>query len=138
MRQPAVHLFGGLRVEHDDRAAAVGGILATLHETVQFELRGQLARRGQGKPERRGDLTHRLLALGADMSEHGHVAAPELRFARDQFEQLRRRPAAPEAPQHLAKRRAELVELAPAHRGNSCSPVNSYHLVIVSSDEERR
>ena len=114
-----MHLPGRLRVEDDDRAAAVGGILAPHHEAVQLEFRRQLARRGQREPERRGDLAHGLLALGADVREDGQVAASELRLARDELEQLGRRATAPEPPEHLAERRAELVQLAPAHRGNA-------------------
>ncbi len=118
-----MHLRGRLRLEHHDRAAPVGWILAALHEPVQLELRGQLARCGQREPQRSGDLADRLLALGADVGEHGHMPAAELRLARDELEQLRRRPAPPEAPQHLAKRRPELAELAAAHCGNSCFPL---------------
>ena len=97
-----MHLVGRARVQHDDRPAAVGRILAPLDEMVQLELCRQLARCRQRQPEGSGDLTHRLLALGADVGEHGHVPASELGFARDELEQLGRGPPAPEAPQDLA------------------------------------
>ena len=93
-----MHLPGRLWVEHDDRAAAVGGILATHHEAVQLELRRQLARRGQREAERGGDLAHGLFALGADVREDGQVAASELRLTRDELEQLGRWATAPEPP----------------------------------------
>jgi len=123
VREPAEHLSGRLRVEDDDRAAAVGGILAAHHEAVQLELRRQLAGGGQREPERRGDLAHRLLALGADVGENGQVAAPRLRLPRDELEQFRGRSAAPETAEHLAKGSPKLAELAPAHCGNTCPPL---------------
>jgi hypothetical protein len=47
------------------------------------------------------------------------VAASELRLTRDELEQLGRWATAPEPPQHLAKRGPELMQLAPAYRGNA-------------------
>ena len=95
-----------------DGAPPVGGVLAPLDQAMVLELPRQLAHRGQREAERRGELGGRLLALGPDVSEEGHMPPAERRVAVDEREQLAgRAPAAPQAAHHAPEGIAELREL---------------------------
>ena len=105
----------GERVQVDDGAAAVVGVLAPVDEADVLELPRQLARGRQGQAELPGELPDRPLALRPDLGEDGDVAAREA-VAVGQGEQLvGRPPALPEAAHHPAQVAPQLLEL-PAFR----------------------
>jgi hypothetical protein len=111
--EPGAHTLGGERVQVDDRPAAVVRVLAPVDEGAVLEVAGELARGGQREPELAGELTDRPLSLGADVREHGDVAAREPWAGADEREQIVARAAAlPQAADDPAQHPAELVELA--------------------------
>jgi hypothetical protein len=120
--EPGSHALGRQRVQVDDRAAAIVSVLAPVHERAVLEVARELARGREREPELARELTDRSLALGADVGEHGDVAAREPRPGADERQQVIARPAAlPEAAHDPPEHPAELIEL----------PAVAYHLVLV-------
>ncbi len=115
-----MHVLGGCRVERDNGAPPVVGILAPMNEAVSFELGGQLAGRRQRDADSFGQLAHRLRAADTDLGQRRDMPPAEAGLAGDEREQLRRPAPTPEPAHHLSQRSAELRELGTAHLGNSC------------------
>ena len=102
----------GSRVEPDEGAPPVGGVLTAVDEAMVLELADELARGGQREAELARDLADRPLAFGGDVGEHTDVAATERRVAADEVEQLRRRPSArPAASDDPSQKPAELAQI---------------------------
>ena len=79
---------------------------------MRLELGRQLARGGQREAELARQLAHGALTLGADVREHGDVAAAELGLASHELEQLpRRAPPRPEPAHHPPQQAAQLAQL---------------------------
>jgi len=125
--QPRLHALGGHGAQLDERAAAVGGVLAALDETVILEIARQLARRRQRHADSPSDLADRLRAFGADVGEHADMTPAERRVARDESQELARRaPARPEATHH-----------APQLRPKLCQLLIGYHQITIIESEWR-
>lgn len=100
-------------MQGDDGAAAVGRVLPAGEQPVLLELPGELARRRQRQPERARHLADRPLAFRPDVRQDGDVAARERRVARDELQQLRRRPAPrPQAAHDAAQQLPQLVPIS--------------------------
>ena len=94
---------------------------------MRLELGRQLARGGQREAELARQVADGALALGADVREHGDVAASQLGLALDELEQLRRRaPPRPEPAHHPPQQAAQLGQL-----GSGRPPGNTDTSVMV-------
>lgn len=123
MSEPREDLLRRERVQLDDGAAPVVGVLAAPDELVFLEVARELARCGERQPDLGGDLADRALALRRHVGEDGDVARPERRGPADEREQLRRRPAPVSQPvQDPPERAAQLRDLFG----------NSYHRITVT------
>jgi hypothetical protein len=94
---------------------------------MRLELGRQLARGRQREAELPRQIAHGSLPLGADVREHGDVAATQLGLALDKLEQLRRRaPPCPEPAHHPPQQAAQLGQL-----GSGRPPGNTDTSVMV-------
>ena len=115
--------------EVDERAPAVGRVLAPLDEAVVLEVARQLARGRQRETGGLGDVSHCLRTLRADVREDAHVAATERRVARHELEQLRcRAPSRPEPAHHPPQLRSQFAQVV----------VIGYHQITIIESEGRR
>lgn len=95
---PGLHLLLRERVQVDERAPAVVGVLAAVDERVVLEVARELAGGGQRQAQLRGDFPHRAGPFRRDVREHADVPAAERRLPADQREQLVGWPAAMAEP----------------------------------------
>ena len=95
---PGFDLLLRERVQVDERAPAVVGVLAAVDESVVLEVTRELAGGGQRQTQLGRDFAHRAWALRRDVREHRDVPTAERRLLADQREQFVGWPAAMAKP----------------------------------------